>query len=355
MMSVVVTMICRVSCVSRFKCKLSANDTAPRRPCHTHTPTVKLKCAVLRDECRWGKWINQQSLWGMASATPDSHLPTQSLGITVPWPVPNYTSWWWCHADLGMHTPTHTRFMAIVRDYPGEPGKKVKPIWILLEQETASGTRISWAICKSTQRSRQITTPAPHHSVFYRPDALPAAQPTASKHWRHTPTVKVKYVGFSRVLQSLKTIQACIKFWNWLLVLKSIAFWSVWSWKINLASTLVAMHLLLVSYNNLPTAKCCNLYFCVTRALQHYINQAPWRHTQKKDRRCAKLCRNNTNGSCSLTTEPHAELHLGCDLVFAEMVCQVWQWVDVCSSAYQHQYLMTHNKQNNQRYQWPSG
>jgi len=28
-------------------------------------------------------------------------------------------------------------------------------------------------------------SPAPHHSVFYRPDALPAAQPTASKHWRH--------------------------------------------------------------------------------------------------------------------------------------------------------------------------
>jgi len=28
----------------------------------------------------------------------------------------------------------------------------------------------------------QITTPTSHHSVFYRPDALPAAQPTASKH-----------------------------------------------------------------------------------------------------------------------------------------------------------------------------
>ena len=48
-----------------------------------------------------------------------------------------------------------------------------------------SGSVISWAICKSAPRSRQITTPAPHHSVFYRPDALPAAQPTASKHWRH--------------------------------------------------------------------------------------------------------------------------------------------------------------------------
>ena len=36
-----------------------------------------------------------------------------------------------------------------------------------------------------TSLHRQITTPAPHHSVFYRPGALPAAQPTASKHWRH--------------------------------------------------------------------------------------------------------------------------------------------------------------------------
>ena len=49
----------------------------------------------------------------------------------------------------------------------------------------ASGSGISWAICKSAPHSRQITIPVPHHSVFYRPDALPAAQPTASKHWRH--------------------------------------------------------------------------------------------------------------------------------------------------------------------------
>ena len=33
---------------------------------------------------------------------------------------------------------------------------------------------------QSAPRSRQITTPTPHHSVFYRPDALPVAQPTAS-------------------------------------------------------------------------------------------------------------------------------------------------------------------------------
>jgi len=39
-------------------------------------------------------------------------------------------------------------------------------------------------MCKSAPRSRQITTPAPHHSVFLQAgsDALPVAKPTASKH-----------------------------------------------------------------------------------------------------------------------------------------------------------------------------
>ena len=61
--------------------------------------------------------------------------------------------------------------------------QKGKRIWILLKQETVSSSGISWAICKSAPCSRQITMPAPHHSVFYRPDAFPATQPTASKHW----------------------------------------------------------------------------------------------------------------------------------------------------------------------------
>jgi len=58
---------------------------------------------------------------------------------------------------------------------------KVKPIWILLKQETVSGSGITWAICKSAPRSRQITTLAPHRLVFT--DLLP---PTASKHWRQS-------------------------------------------------------------------------------------------------------------------------------------------------------------------------
>jgi len=34
--------------------------------------------------------------------------------------------------------------------------------------------------------SREITTPVPHHSIFYGPDALPDAQPTVSKHYHYS-------------------------------------------------------------------------------------------------------------------------------------------------------------------------
>jgi len=85
-----------------------------------------------------------------------------------------------------MHTHTHTHLTAHGSSLPGWAStRKVRPIWILLKQETVSGSGISWAICKPVPHSRQITTPAPHHSVFYRLDALLATQPTASKHWRH--------------------------------------------------------------------------------------------------------------------------------------------------------------------------
>jgi len=88
----------------------------------------------------------------------------------------------------GSQTVLHPYIHLFNSPFPGLPGwastRKVKTIWILHCQMTVSGSGISLAVHKSAPSSRQITTPAPHHSVFYRPDALPAAQPTASKHWR---------------------------------------------------------------------------------------------------------------------------------------------------------------------------
>jgi len=93
---------------------------------------------------------------------------------------------WKIVISLFLLTYTHTPRLTAL--FPGLPGwastRKVTPIWIFVKQETVSGSGIRWAIYKSAPRSRQITTPAPLYSVFYRPDALPAAQPTASKHWR---------------------------------------------------------------------------------------------------------------------------------------------------------------------------
>jgi len=69
-----------------------------------------------------------------------------------------------------------------------------------LEQEMMSSSGISWAICKSAPRPRQITMPTSHHSDFYRPDALPAAQPTVSKHWRLCLLILI-YLHFMQLLR----------------------------------------------------------------------------------------------------------------------------------------------------------
>jgi len=66
-----------------------------------------------------------------------------------------------------VHACTHAR-TRLTPLFPGLPKwagtRKVKPIWILLKQETVSGSGIIWAICKLAPCSRQTTTPAPHHT-----------------------------------------------------------------------------------------------------------------------------------------------------------------------------------------------
>ena len=87
-----------------------------------------------------------------------------------------------------------------------------------------SGIGISWAICKSAPRSRQITTPALHHSVLCRLDALPAAQPTASKHWRHC---CIYYFLIS-----------CLQCFGWFGIRKSMRAVKIDWWGVDVASCL---------------------------------------------------------------------------------------------------------------------
>ena len=74
--------------------------------------------------------------------------------------------------------------------------QKDKPFWILLKQEM---TRWQWhqlnhmqIICTSLQTDNHASTSSLH--IFYRLNALPATQPTASKHWRsHRISETVQY------------------------------------------------------------------------------------------------------------------------------------------------------------------
>jgi len=109
------------------------------------------------------------------------------------------------------HTQTHTH-TCLMAHCPGLSGwasnRKVKTIQILLKQETVSGSGISWDICKSAPRSRQITMPAPHHSVF-----LQARCPSCHQ----TNSVKTLQALFIRICTHITYIHRCTELQEMLL------------------------------------------------------------------------------------------------------------------------------------------
>ena len=86
--------------------------------------------------------------------------------------------------------------------YPGGPGlagTRMSPFWFLLElrvMEVVSGDNWSYKTCRAPVKLSLSTN---QHPVFYRPDAIPATQPTVLKCWRESaqPYHNVKYC-FSR-------------------------------------------------------------------------------------------------------------------------------------------------------------
>ena len=91
------------------------------------------------------------------------------------------------------HTLNNTRFTAL---FPGLPGwadtRKEKTN---LDFTEARDSEWQWhqlgrmQVCTSLQTDNHASTPP---LSFYRPDALPVIQTTASKHWRHTLNNKYK-------------------------------------------------------------------------------------------------------------------------------------------------------------------
>jgi len=77
----------------------------------------------------------------------------------------------------------HNRFTAL---FPGPPrwtGASRELLDFMVQGKINRGRRTDHpAGCHSIRTDQCPPLPSPH--IFYRPDALPAAQPTASKHWR---------------------------------------------------------------------------------------------------------------------------------------------------------------------------
>ena len=105
----------------------------------------------------------------------------------------------------GTHTHTHTRLSAAFSGLPGWAGtRKVKPIWILLKQETVSGSGISWAICVCTLF--QTDNHASTSPLSFLQAGCPSCHPTNS-------IKALKAYAFTALFNKLCTLFGC-RLWS---------------------------------------------------------------------------------------------------------------------------------------------
>ena len=136
--------------------------------------------------CSWVRWhADFCCCTETSSCLQTTTIATPSWQMTAkyqqqPWHSLLPAEHWW---QLNVSPPhTHNHFMALldfVCDYRVSQHQKDKTNMDLLEQETVSGSSISWAICKSAPWLRHITMPASHHSVFLQA-GCPSCCPTNS-------------------------------------------------------------------------------------------------------------------------------------------------------------------------------
>ena len=93
----------------------------------------------------------------LARSTFKVRVTGQTSGVIFPSPRNEYTG---C-VRLFSEMPARAS-----EDYPGEPAYQEGETSLDFTEAVGSGSGISWAICKSAPRSRQITTSTSQHSDF---------------------------------------------------------------------------------------------------------------------------------------------------------------------------------------------
>ena len=85
--------------------------------------------------------------------------------------------YWWVQKHWQLPLNTHPHLTTLFLDYLGGPVPERWNQFGFYWSKRQWG--ISWAICKSASRSRQITMPVPHHSSFLQAEC-PSCRPTNS-------------------------------------------------------------------------------------------------------------------------------------------------------------------------------
>ena len=155
---------CWCGCLSGARCRLAygpADATALIVSCFSKIQIGFTFLVPAHPGSSWERAVKRVCVVDASFGTLSSSLNTS--GNRKPFLAFSWGSAFFRYSD----THTHTRLTALCPGLSGWAGtRKVKPVWILLEQEIVSGSGISWTTCKSALRSRQIAMPAPHHSVF---------------------------------------------------------------------------------------------------------------------------------------------------------------------------------------------
>jgi len=124
-------------------------------------------------------------------------------------------------------------------------------------------------MCKSfAPCCSQITTPAPYHSAFYRPDAFHDAQPTVSKHWRRVVVMQLTqnlihtWLWWRRIFN---IIRDCFQYYQWLTGwCREMSYWPLCAKKVP------PWHLPII----LPNADLISKFFTVRLGLRFVIKSS---------------------------------------------------------------------------------
>ena len=98
----------------------------------------------------------------------------------------------------------HNSFTALLPGPPGWAGARRELLDFMVQGKINRGRHTDHPAGWHSIRTNQCPPP-PSHYIFYRPDALPAAQPTASKHWRQR----------KKIVSSIQSVHTCRLNWQY--------------------------------------------------------------------------------------------------------------------------------------------